>query len=625
MAIKFLHDLDVSGNIDLNDNQALNMVLQQLTTNPGTVVEGKIFQNTTSDKVYVGLDGSWVELSSAIGDITSVVGGTNINVSGGDTGDATVNLDTSVTDAIALNTAKTGITSGQASAITANTAKTGISSGQASAITANTNKTGITSSQASAITANTAKTGITSGQASAITANTAKDTFPGFGTSNSTALAGDTTVISSSQASAITANTAKTGITGGQASAITANTAKETDVNHNVSTDLSVTATDSSLTVESSDGDNASIPAATTSDWGAMTDAHVTALNANTAKVGTTSTERTRIAANHAKVGITSDQASAITANTAKTGITSGQASAITANTAKTGISSAQAQAIEDNTSKATDVNHNVTTNLSITGTSAARVIVSSDGDDATIPVATTTVSGVMSAAQVTTLNGKAPKASPTFTGVPAAPTAGAATNTTQIATTAFVKTAVSNLIGDAPGALDTLNELAAAIGDDASYASGVTTAIGLKANTASPTFTGTVGGITKAMVGLGNVANIAVSGSNTGDEVAASTTTAGVVERATDTEALAGADTSRYVTPKHLANRTYTAEIGGATSVSITHGLGTRAVMVQMFDTSSFETVYAQVVRTSATVVTVGFNSAPSSNGVTIMISKIQ
>ena len=62
------------------------------------------------------------------------------------------------------------------SAITANTAKTGITSGQADAIVANTAKTGITSGQASAIVANTAKTGITSGQASAITANTAKVT-----------------------------------------------------------------------------------------------------------------------------------------------------------------------------------------------------------------------------------------------------------------------------------------------------------------------------------------------------------------------------------------------------------------------------------------------------------------
>ena len=573
MAIKFLHDLDVSGSIDLNNNEALNMVLQQLTTNPATVVEGKIFQNTTSDKVYVGLNGAWVELSSAIGDITSVVGGTNINVSGGTTGDATVNLDTSVTDAITLNTAKTGITSGQTSAITANTAKTGITSGQANAISANTAKTGITGSQASAITANTAKTGITSGQTSAITANTAK----------------------------------------------------ETDVNHNVSTDLSATATATSLTVESSDGDNASLPAATTSAWGAMTDEQASAVIANTAKVGTTSTERTRIAANHAKVGITSGQASAITANTAKTGITSGQASAITANTAKTGISAANISAIETNTAKATDVNHNVSTNLAITGTTTARVITSSDGTDATIPVATTSVSGVMSAAQVTTLNGKAPKASPALTGTPTAPTASANTNTTQIATTAYVQTELTDLIGGAPGALDTLNELAAAIGDDASYASGITTAIGLKANTASPTFTGTVGGITKAMVGLGNVPNTSFSGDNTGDEVDASVTAKGIVERATDAEALAGADTSRYVTPKHLANRTYTAEIGGATQIDVTHNLGTRAVMVQMYDTSSFETIYAQVTRISTTVVRVNFNSAPSSADVTIMISKIQ
>tara|TARA_R110002020_G_scaffold3806_1_gene16865 strand:+ start:654 stop:1178 length:525 start_codon:yes stop_codon:yes gene_type:complete len=59
-----------------------------------------------------------------------------------------------------------------------------------------------------------------------ISNNRDKSTFPGFGTSNSTALRGDTTTISTSQASAITANTAKTGISTSQASAITANTSK---------------------------------------------------------------------------------------------------------------------------------------------------------------------------------------------------------------------------------------------------------------------------------------------------------------------------------------------------------------------------------------------------------------
>ena len=94
---------------------------------------------------------------------------------------------------------------------------------------------------------------------------------------------------------------------------------------------------------------------------------------------------------------ISGAQASAITANTAKTGITSGQASAITANTAKTGITSGQTSAIEANTAKTSDINHNVSTDLSISGTTGARTIASSDGTDAIIPIATTSVSGLLS------------------------------------------------------------------------------------------------------------------------------------------------------------------------------------------------------------------------------------
>ena len=141
--------------------------------------------------------------------------------------------------------------------------------------------------------------------------------------------------------------------------------------------------------------------------------------------------------------------------------------------------------------------------------------------------------------------------------------------------TKTYVDTQVTNVIDAAPGALDTLNELAAALGVDANFATTITnsiaavqadvdqnetdadaaiaaanvamlaavatvqadvdqnetdadaaiaavqadvdqneadadTAIALKANIASPTFTGTVGGITKSMVGLGNVDNTA-------------------------------------------------------------------------------------------------------------------
>lgn len=91
-----------------------------------------------------------------------------------------------------------------------------------------------------------------------------------------------------------------------------------------------------------------------------------------------------------------------------------------------------------------------------------------------------------------TALAAKAPLASPTFTGTPVAPTATAGTNTTQVATTAFVTTAVSNLVASAPGALDTLDELAAALGDDANFATTMTNALAAKAPLASPALTGT-------------------------------------------------------------------------------------------------------------------------------------
>jgi len=50
---------------------------------------------------------------------------------------------------------------------------------------------------------------------------------------------------------------------------------------------------------------------------------------------------------------------------------------------------------------------------------------------------------------------------------------------------------ALTDLIDGAPGLLDTLNELAAAIGDDANYASTITNALALKAPLASPDLTG--------------------------------------------------------------------------------------------------------------------------------------
>ena len=145
--------------------------------------------------------------------------------------------------------------------------------------------------------------------------------------------------------------------------------------------------------------------------------------------------------------------------------------------------------------------------------------------DGATVTLTTPAVSGnrieiialnVFSIANVYTttevdnlLVSKAALSSPTFTGTPAAPTASAGTNTTQIATTAFVRTEVSNLIASAPAALDTLDELAAALGDDASFATTVTNSLAAKAPIASPTFTGTVTAGTVVVTGMLDVQEI--------------------------------------------------------------------------------------------------------------------
>jgi len=125
------------------------------------------------------------------------------------------------------------------------------------------------------------------------------------------------------------------------------------------------------------------------------------------------------------------------------------------------------------------------------------------------------------------------------LTGTPTAPTASAATNNTQIATTAYTTTAINNLIDSAPGTLNTLNEIAEALNDSPAQIDNILSAVGQRlvignnlsdlnnAGTArtnlglgnvtneskatmftDPTFTGTVSGVTASHVGLGNVTN---------------------------------------------------------------------------------------------------------------------
>jgi hypothetical protein len=174
-----------------------------------------------------------------------------------------------------------------------------------------------------------------------------------------------------------------------------------------------------------------------------------------------------------------------------------------------------------------------------------------------------------------------APLASPALTGTPTAPTATAGTSTTQVATTAFVGTAVSNLVAASPAALDTLNELAAALGNDASFSTTVTNSLAGKLSLTGGTMSGAIAMGTNKITGVGDPTNA--------QDVA----------------------TKNYIDTSVLAPSNLTGPItssGAATSIASQTGTGTKFVM-----------------DTSPTLVTpnIGVAIATSVNGTTIPTSK--
>ena len=138
---------------------------------------------------------------------------------------------------------------------------------------------------------------------------------------------------------------------------------------------------------------------------------------------------------------------------------------------------------------------------------------------------------------------------------------------------------------------------------------------------------TATSSALGRARVAAGAGIDVSVaSGVFTVSGETASASNAGIVELATAAETLSGSDSTRAVTPAGLAARSYNQLIGdgSATSIAVTHNLGTRNVMVQLYDASTYENVYAEVVRTSTSVVTIDFNTAPSNDDIMVLVSKI-
>lgn len=81
----------------------------------------------------------------------------------------------------------------------------------------------------------------------------------------------------------------------------------------------------------------------------------------------------------------------------------------------------------------------------------------------------------------------------------------GTPTSSTDAATKGYVDTQVTNLVDAAPGALDTLNELAAALGDDANFSTTVTNSLATKLSLSGGTMTGAIAMGTNKITGLGD------------------------------------------------------------------------------------------------------------------------
>jgi hypothetical protein len=377
------------------------------------------------------------------------------------------------------------------------------------------------------------------------------------------------------------------------------NNAKVSDVNHNVSTDLAATHNASTVVVTSSDGTDATINAATATTAGIMTEAIFDAHVLNTAKVSdvnhNVSTDLTTTAAPTTITINSSDGTNAAIA--AADGTNAGV------------MTTAMFDEHVLNNAKVSDVNHNVTTDLSTTHNASTVVVASSDGTNATINAATATTAGIMTeaiydahvlnnakATNVTT--NLLPVLAPTTVTITSSDGSNAqvgaadGTNAGVMTTSMFdahvlnnAKATNANHTGDvtgsgaltiAAGAVDLAHMSSESVDEDNLHISNSPTN-GYMLTAQS----GNAGGLTWAAAsGGGGISNIVEdttpqlggdlslngnvitglvlsTGTNTGDEVAASLTVSGTVEIATVAETNTGTDATRAVSPAGLTGWT--------------------------------------------------------------------
>ena len=647
--IKHLVDLD------LNKNQLLNAVVQNLATAPASPNEGQIYWSTADDTLYVwNQDGTtWIDLGSSgitnlsysaavsNGVVTSSTG-TNATIPLADGTNAGLFSAAEKTKLGAISGTNTGdnATNSQYSGLVSNVS-TNLSEGSTTTTTVGVNSSdgnNATLAQASSTRAGvlssakfdeiedntSAIAGITSNVATNLSEGTTTNTTVNVNSSDGT------------NATLAAASTLRAGVMSkAKFDEVTANTLKTSDINHNVSTNLSVDSiTATTLDIASSDGTDATIPSATTDDAGLLSAAKFDEITANSLKTSdinhNVSTNITIVEA-PTNVSVQSSDGSNDTiaaANGTNAGV----------------MTTAMFDEHTANNAKVSDINHNVSTNLGITKSATTNVITSSDGNNATITAATTSNAGLMTKAifdQHVVNTAKVSNVAETLTSISVAANVITYTdengNDTDIDLTTYLDD--TNLSRLTSGTLNGTTGVATFTRSDAStftidmsaFLDAITLNNSLTSTSTTEGLTAAQGKVLKDLIDGINTS----TGTNTGDEPDSSTTVKGIIETATQAEVNAGTAGIRAVIPSTLRSTlgitasltttlTYSALIGNGTltSIPVTHAIGNRFVQANVYEVADgMGQVECEIELTSTTVTTFKFNVAPASNALRVVI----
>ena len=402
----------------------------------------------------------------------------------------------------------------------------------------------------------------------------------------------------------------------------------------NVSTNLTEgTVTNTTVDVNSSDGTNATLAAASTTRAGVMSKAKFDEVEANTTAIS----------------GITSNTVTNITIVESPTNVSVNSSDGTNdtiaaANGTNAGVmTTTMFDEHTANNAKVSDVNHNVTTDLSMTSTQTTNTVVSSDGTNAVLTAASTSKAGVMTKAifdEHVLNNAKVSNVDETLTSIALASNILTYTDEngddTDLDLSLYLDD--SNLARLTSGSLNSSTGVATFTRDDAStftidmsaFLDAITLNDTLTSTSVTEGLTANQGRVLKDLIDGLNVG----TGSNTGDEVQATTTVKGIAEIATQTEVNTGTDNTRIVTPSTLKSTlgitaslsttlTYSQTIGdaSATSIAVTHSIGNQFVQASVYEVAGGDKVECEIELTSASVTTFKFNVAPATNALRVVI----